>query len=268
MDYSTIRYEKVGHVATITLNRPEKLNATNQRMVDELLDVFEQMGRDDTVRVGVLTGAGRAFCAGGDINWFSDFVEESKEGQGTPKTMNPADGTRLCLAVRGVPQPTIASINGVAVGGGMTVALNCDIRIAAEEASISLPFAAKAGIVPEIGSTYVLPRLIGIAKACELIFTGKAITGKEAKEIGLVNEAVPLAELPAATQKMAETMARASAKAVQLAKRGLYQGMVADIYSQLLWEEEALRQTFGSEDNEEAISAFLEKRKPRFEGKR
>jgi enoyl-CoA hydratase/carnithine racemase len=122
------------------------------------------------------------------------------------------------------------------------------------------PFVPTVAIAPELGSTYILPRLVGIAKACELMLTGRPVSGKEAKEIRLVNEAVPLAELPETTTEMARDIARASPGAVRLSKIGLYQGMNADIYSQLMWEEEALRATFGSEDNEEAIKAFIEKR--------
>ena len=265
MKYSTIILEKAGGIATITLNRQEKLNAVNAQMLEEIIDAVGQVARDDTTRVLVLTGAGRVFCAGGDINWFNNVIEERKRGR---EIMDYSLFTGFCVALRNTLQPTIASINGAAIGAGITMTLNCDIRIAAEEAIISFPFTSMAGIIPELSSTYALPRLVGIAKACELVFTGKSITGKEAKEIGLVNDAVPLADLQRSTSELAETIAQASAPAVQLAKRGLYQGLNADVYSQLLWEEEGLRSTLKSEDHEEAVQAFLEKRKPEFKGKR
>jgi len=268
MQYATILVDQADGIATLTMNRPDKFNAMSQEMVFEMIDACERFSRDDTVRVVVFTGAGRAFSAGGDIDWLRRTAEERRAGRHAVDAMRPEDSTRFCLALRGIPQPTIASINGVAAGGGITAALNCDIRIAAEEASISFPFVPAVAIAPELGSTYLLPRLVGIAKACELMLTGGPVSGTEAKSIRLVNEAVPLAELQTTTTAMARSIARASPHAVRLSKAGLYQGMAADLYNQLMWEEEALRATFGSEDNEEAIRAFLEKRTPVFRSRR
>lgn len=166
-----------------------------------------------------------------------------------------------------VPYPVIAMINGMAVGWGTTLTLSCDIRIATEDARISFPFANSAGIVPEMNSTYMLTRLVGIGKACELIFTGKAITGKEAKEIGLVNAAVPLSELQTVTSELAKTIAEGAPMSMRLAKKGLYQGLETECYKQLLWEKAMLSVTLQSEDHAEAIEAFLAKRKPRFKGR-
>lgn len=263
MTYSTIKVEKSDGVATVVLNRPPKLNALNREMFLEIPEALGQLARDDSVMVVVLTGAGNAFCAGGDIDWFNSAVQGEKSGE-SQDGLTHSDNTRFCLSLRGMPQPTIASINGAAVGGGMTMTLNCDIRIAAEEAFIMFPFTTGMAVVPELGSTYALPRLVGIARACELVFTGRGITGKEAGEMGLVNEVVPRSELRQRTADLAQSIARASTRAVQLIKRGLHQGLSADVYSQLLWEEEGLRFTLGSEDNREAISAFLEKRRPVF----
>jgi len=266
MKYSTIKLEKVNGVATIMLNRPEKGNSLNGESMYELVDVFGEISQDSSVRVVVITGAGRHFCTGADIAWFRDFTEKRRQGE---EVFPPyVASTRLGLAVRNVAQPTIASINGLAIGGGITLPLGCDIRIAAEEARISFPFVSTVGIVPELGSTYTLSRLVGIAKACELIFTGKTITGKEAKEIGLVNEAVPLADLPKVTSELAKSIAEVSPTAVQLAKKGLYQGLNCGVQNQLLWEEEGLRQTFESEEHKEALQAFFEKRKPVFKGRK
>lgn len=265
MNYSAITLEKSEGVATITMIREDQLNPIGSELVTELSDAFEQVANDGDIRVLILTGTGRVFCAGGDIDWFRTVIEKRKSGE---ELMDYSGSTKFCLSLRNMPKPTIASINGAAVGGGITIALNCDIRIAAEDATIMFPFASLVGVTPELGSTYMLPRLVGIAKACELIFTGKSITGREAKEIGLVNDAVPLTDLPEVTSKMAKAIAKSSPLAVQLAKKGLYQGLNADIYSQLMWEEEGLRTTFISEDHEEAVNAFLEKRKPVFKGKR
>jgi 2-(1,2-epoxy-1,2-dihydrophenyl)acetyl-CoA isomerase len=266
MEYSTIILEKVDKVATITLNRPERFNAVNEQMCKELPEALKEVAQDDNIRVLVMTGAGRGFCAGADISWFRSMAKENKR---TGKRFDITHAlTEYRIALGNVPQPTIASINGTAVGGGITMTLGFDIRIAAEETKIVFPFVSTVGITPEFGSTYMLPRLIGIAKACELIFTGKTITGKEAKEIGLVNEAVPLANLQTATSELAKTIAAGAPLAARLTKKGLYRGLNAnDVYSQLLWEEESLDTVFSTEDHEEAVKAFFEKRKPVFKGK-
>jgi len=269
MEYSTIKLEKTNGVATVTLNRPEKGNALNAEVLQGLEDMFAEISQDNSVRVMVITGAGRHFCTGADITWFHDIVERRERGEyGKEVSSSYMLPTRLGLALRNMPQPTIASINGSAIGGGATLVLGCDIRIAAEEARISFPFVSTVGIVPELGSTYTLPRLVGIAKACELVFTGRTITGKEAKEIGLVNEVVLLADLERVTSELAKNIAEVAPMAVQLAKKGLYQGLNSDIQSQLLWEEEGLRRTYESEEHREAVKAFFEKRKPLFKGRK
>ena len=264
MDYETILLEKRENIATLTLNHPERLNAFTERLCEEMLDAFNKLAKDDTIRVLIITGSGRAFSIGLDLDWAHSMIEQRKRGEKIYDVSNWA--TKLHLALMDMPYPVIAAINGMAVGGGITITLGCDIRIAAEDARISLPFAS-VGITPELNSTYMLSRLVGIGKACELIFTGKTITGKEAKEIGLVNDAVPLAELHAVTSELAETIARGAPMAMRLAKKGLYQGLDADRYKQLLWEETALRATFQSEELAEAVEAFLAKRKPIFKGK-
>jgi enoyl-CoA hydratase/carnithine racemase len=193
------------------------------------------------------------------------MVEQRKRGEKVYDL--PGWLTKLHLALVGMPYPVIAAINGVAVGGGITMTLSCDIRIAAEDARISFPFASSVGVLPEINSTYMLPRLVGIGKACELMFTGKTVTGKEAKEIGLVNEAVPSAELQTVVSELAEAIAKGAPMAMRLTKMGLYQGLDGDRYKQILWEERNFRATFESEDYAEAVEAFLAKRKPVFKGK-
>ena len=265
MDYETILLEKKENVATLTLNRPERLNSVIEQLCEEMLDVLSKLSKDDTVRVLIITGSGRAFSAGLDLDWARSMVEQRKQGKSVYDIGNWL--TKFHLALVDMPQPTIAAINGVAVGWGITMPLSCDIRIAAEDARISFPFASSVGIIPEMNSTYMLPRLVGMGKACELIFTGKTITGKEAKEIGLVNDAVPLAELQKVTSGLAETIAKGAPMVMRLAKKGLYQGLDADRYKQLLWEEATIRATFESEDCAEAVEAFLAKRKPVFRGR-
>lgn len=265
MAYSTIILDKAEGIATLTLNRPEKLNALNEAMAAELLDAFTQVEQDNDVRVAVITSAGRAFWAGADIKGiFLKGIEERKHDEETYALVGWLD--KACLQLRSMPKPVIASINGYAVGIGVTLPLHCDLRIASEEAVFSVPF-VRLGLIPEFGSTYSLTRLVGIAKACELVFTGKFIGAKEAKEIGLVNKVVPATELKAATYELAKTIVQGAPLALQMAKRGLYQGLDADLQSQLRYESLAYDILLRSEDHEEGVRAFLEKRQPTFKGK-
>lgn len=264
--YETIILEKRGNIATITLNRPEKLNTENAKLAEELIDVFDVVDRDDDVKVVVITGAGRAFCAGADLKErFLQRVEDKKKGIVVDVTREFSEVG--CMALTKVKKPVIASINGAAIGFGCTLALACDIRIASENARFSLPF-ARVGLIPEFGATYFLPRLIGMGKACELVFTARMIDAKEAKEIGLVNQVVPHDKLSQATYEMAESITKLAPLAIQLSKRALYQGMSAtDLASQLQYEAFPLNYLFGTEDLEEGARAFLEKREPIFRGK-
>ena len=269
MQYSLLTLERQDGVATVTLNRPERGNALNPELQSEMENLFLELGEDNTVRVMVLTGAGSHFCTGADIEWFRSVIEKRRHGvYDREVSAGYIFSTRIPLALRNMPQPTIASINGSAIGGGITLALNCDIRIAAEDARISFPFVSTVGVTPELGSTYNLPRIVGIAKACELIFTGKSITGREAKDLGLVNDAVSLDDLQTVTSDMAKSIAAAAPTIVQLSKKALYHGMNSDIQSQLLLEEEELRQAYTSEEHDEAVKAFFEKRKPVFKGRK
>jgi 2-(1,2-epoxy-1,2-dihydrophenyl)acetyl-CoA isomerase len=265
-EYSNIILSKRDGIYTLTLNRPDKFNAINGEMSNELLDAIENVSQDDHARVLILTGAGSAFCTGADITWFGSVMEARKRGEKV-QTDLVAWSVKFVLLCKRMPIPMIAAINGIAAGGGATIPLSFDIRIAAEDAKISMPFASRLGIVPESGSTYLLPRLIGIAKACELIFTGKTISGREAKEIGLVNDAVPSDKLQETVNHLAETIASGAPLSIRLSKRGLYQGLEMSLQSQLLWEERELNAIFDSEDHAEAMKAFFEKRKPVFRGR-
>jgi len=246
-------------------SRPEKLNAVNDKMAEELVDVFGVVDNDDDIRVVVMTGAGRAFSAGADIQeFFLTKIEERKKGATHDVTNDFIEGIPLALAR--VRKPVIASINGAAVGFGCTITLGCDVRIASENARFSLAF-ARVGLSPEMGSTYFLPRLVGIGKACELVFTGKTIDAKEAKEMGLVNQVVPADELTKVTYEMASSIARLAPLAMRLSKRGLYRGMNNDLITQVQYEAFAIDWLRGTEDHEEGAKAFLEKRDPIFKGR-
>lgn len=262
MKYTMLLVEKKEQIGTITFNRPEKLNALNEQAFNEFIEALSDMDRDSEISVVVITGAGRAFSAGLDL-------DEARSGpRESALQVVPIQGSVAWIPhiMRNMKQPIIASINGPAVGAGFTIALACDIRIASEEAQMSAPF-VRVGLIPELGSTYYLPRLIGVAKACELVFTGKMIGAKEAKEIGLVNEVVAKDELEAATYKMATEIAQAAPIPLQLAKKALYQGLDSDLVTQIQFEQLGQSTCFKSEDFREGIKAFLEKRRPLFKGK-
>lgn len=265
MANSTIILDKADGTATLTLNRPEKLNAFNEQMAGELFETISRVEQDSDVKVLIITGAGHNFSAGADVKeLFLKGIEMRKHGEQSFDLLDWLE--KLCLQLRNMPKPTIAAIKGYAVGIGVTLPLQCDIRIASEEAMFSMPF-IRLGLIPEFGSTYALTRLVGIAKACELIFTGKFINATEAKEIGMVNEVVPAHELEKTVRELANTIAQGAPLAIQMAKKGLYQGLEANIQNQLLYERLAYTILLQSQDHEEGVRAFLEKRQPNFTGR-
>ena len=261
MEYQTILLEKKNNIATLTLNRPEKLNALSPQMMIELVHAFRKVNQDDETRVLVITGAGRGFCSGVDL------AAQTAEGKIEIEGISPGDFPREApLILSGMKKPVIAAINGVAVGGGLTLTLSCDIRIASETARFSIPL-TRLGFTFELGSSYFLSRVIGIGKACELVFTGRMIDANEAKEIGLVNQVVPADQLAEITYEMAGNIAKAVPQAQEISKMGLYQGLNADLPTQLRWEVLANGYLGGTEDRKEAIKAFMEKRDPIFKGR-
>ena len=271
MEYQTIVLEKKDNISTLTLNRPEKLNALSPQMMAELVHALRHVSRDEETRALVITGAGRGFCSGVDLSARGGSQgpgpgsEEQTEEESQDVTLR-GFGQEAPLIMAGMKKPLIAAINGLAVGGGCTFALACDIRIAADTARFSIPL-TRMGFTFELGSSYFLSRVVGIGKACELVFTGRMIDAAEAKEIGLVNQVVPADELMDTTYQMARDIARAAPLATQVSKAGLYQGMDADLTTQLRWEALALGYLAGTEDIKEAARAFMEKRDPVFKGR-
>jgi 2-(1,2-epoxy-1,2-dihydrophenyl)acetyl-CoA isomerase len=262
MSYSTLLIEKNDNIGTIVFNRPDKMNAMNGLAFEEFIKALHEVDEDNEVKVVIITGAGRAFSAGFDL-------EEAKKGpsESDLQVAPLQDGVAwIPQTMRDMKKPIIAALNGAAAGAGFTIALASDIRIAAEEARLIAPF-LRVGLVPELGSTYYLPRLVGIAKACELIFTAKLVTAKEAKEIGLVNEVVSKEELIPYTRKMAGEIAQMAPIPLQLAKRALYQGLDSQLAAQVQFEQLGQSTCFKSEDYKEGMKAFLEKRNPVFKGK-
>ncbi len=262
MNYTTLLLERKERIGTIVLNRPDMLNAFSATSFKEFIEALHDMDNDSSIRVVTITGAGKAFSGGLDL-------EEAKKGPSEfDLQVVPLQGTLAWTAhiMRAMKKPLIASVNGAAIGAGFTIALACDIRIASEQAKFGAAF-LRVGLVPELGSTYNLPRLIGIAKACELVFTAKIIDANEAKAIGLVNEVVPATSLAEATNKMATEIAEMPPIALQLARKALYQGLDSDLDAQIQFEQLCQSTCFRTEDHREGIKAFLEKRKPVFQGK-
>jgi enoyl-CoA hydratase/carnithine racemase len=268
MTYNTVVIEREKGIATLRLNRPERLNALSVEMGRELKEAIEELKNDLESRVLVLTGEGRAFCAGEDVKERPGDSAEVRERQ-TPLTKYarlPAELIRFADTFRNMTKPTIASVNGYAVGQGLSLALACDIRIASEDAKFGAIW-ARRGIPPESAGAYLLTQLVGPAKACELIFSGKMVDAEEAKEIGLVNEVVPRDGLKEATYRMARQIADGPPVAIAISKAMIYQALETslDIHGRL--EFFGQDYCFNTEDREEGIRSFLEKRPPRFQGK-
>ena len=264
MSYECLIYEVKDHVATLTLNRPDRLNALGGSLRDDLHDAITRSAADPDVRAMIVTGSGKGFCAGGDVKAMNEAKEGKRERPFMEKIAPGRD--RTLLAMREAPQPIIAAVNGAAAGAGMNLALGCDIRLASTAAKFSQAF-VKRGLHPDWGGTYFLPRVVGMAKACELIFTGAVIDAAEALRLGIVSQVLPPEELLPAAQALARAIADGPPIAIRLAKRGLYRNAESDLRTALEYETFAQNNCFETEDATEGIKAFVEKRAPRFKGR-
>jgi 2-(1,2-epoxy-1,2-dihydrophenyl)acetyl-CoA isomerase len=249
------RHERVG---LITLNRPEKLNAFADRMRDELVDVTREAAEDEAIGALVITGAGRAFCAGADIGYMHDLVV--REEWDALEALVEA-GAQVVSTIDGLPKPVLAAVNGAAAGGGANLALACDMRVAATGASIGQTF-NRVGLQPDWGGTYFLPRLVGIGRALELVLTAEMLSADEALRLGLFNRVVDDQRLVEETVSLAARIAAKPPLAVALAKQAIRQGSGSSLSDALNRERDNQLRLFRSAAAREAMRAFLEKRPP------
>jgi enoyl-CoA hydratase/carnithine racemase len=247
-------------VGTLTLNRPEKLNAFAGEMRREVADALDALEADASVRVIVITGAGRAFCAGADVGYMAELIEKQDR---TAMAALVEAGRRVVMTIRRSPKPVIGAINGVAAGGGANLALACDIRIASDTAMIAQSF-NRIGLHPDWGGTYFLPRLVGPAKSLELMWEALPIGAEECLRLGLVNRVVPHDALADTVRSYAAMLAAKPALSIALTKRAVYESLDHSLPEMLDYELEAQLQCFGTDDAAEGIRAFVGKRTPTF----
>ena len=248
-----------GHVATLTINRPDKLNALNIETRSRMVQELDELAKNDDIRVVVITGAGdKAFIAGADISEF--------EGRSPVDQYRVMTDSSVFLAVDQFPKPTIAAINGFCLGGGCELAMACDIRIASEKAKLGQP-EINLGLLPGGGGTQRLPRLVGMGAALKLLYTGDFIRADEALRIGLVDEVVPAGDVAARAKELAEAIAAKSPVALRLIKQAVRTSMRTPLDEGLRQEVSLFALAFASEDMKEGVDAFLNKRKPNFTGR-
>lgn len=262
MAYENILVSEVEGIVTITLNRAEKLNAFIGHMRRDLAEALEQAGSDRGVRVVIITGSGRAFCAGGDVGFMAHLLERNDADEFARIL---GAGRRVILAIRSMTKPVIAAINGPASGAGCNLAFACDLRIASTAATFSQSF-LKVGLHPDWGGTFFLPRLVTPNKACELFFLGDTIDAEEAARLGIVNRVVAPDDLEAVTMQFAQRLRASPPLALAAAKQAVYMSDHSDLEEMLRYETEAQLRCFQSNDGQEGIRAFLDKREPVFTG--
>lgn len=260
MDFKFLKYEVKDGVANLSLNRPEVYNALNDGITYELQDAWKLIAKDESVRVVVLTGEGKAFCSGQDLKAAAG-QEQRSFMESLHKRYNP-----IIRAMRNLPKPIICRLNGVAAGAGCSMALACDMIVASEEATLIEVF-INIGLVPDSGSSYFLPQLIGKAKAFELCSMGSRVKAKEALELGLINRVVSADQLDATVKEYTDYFAKAPTKSIGLIKKMLNKASTASLEDMLEYEAYCQEAAGSSIDYKEGVSAFLEKRKPNFLGK-
>jgi len=263
MTYENIIYEKSEGVARITLNRPEAGNALNLPLADELWDAVKNLEADKDIRVLIVTGAGKIFCGGGDVRY---LVSEMPKKNTIEVRDFLSQLGRPVMAIRDLKIPTIAAINGAAVGAGFDFLLHCDIRIAAETAKMGSTWIVN-GVIPVMGGMFLLPRMVGLTKATEMILTGELIDAQEAYRVGLLNKVVPDDQLLHEAEKMARKLVNGPPLAISIAKDGLSRALDGNFPHELMHALYLQAACFKTDDFNEGLMAFLEKRKPNFLGK-
>jgi enoyl-CoA hydratase len=254
MEFKNIILEVKESVGLIRMNRPEAMNALNSQTLGELKEAFSQLKDDDSVRVIVITGEGKAFVAGADIAEMKDMTKEQAEEFSR-------NGQKVFNKIAKIKKPVIAAVNGFALGGGCELAMACDVRIASEKAKLGQP-EVNLGVIPGFAGTQRLSRLVGTAKAKELIFTADMVDAQTALSIGLVNRVVPVEQLMDACMEMAKKIASKGPKAVKLAKKVINEGVEEKLEKGSEYESQEFGECFASGEAKEGMSAFLEKRKP------
>ena len=261
-EYSLILVGTRDRVTTITLNRPDSFNALNGTLTDEVCLALEEARTDDRVGALVITGAGRAFCSGQDLKAIQDQGSDGDIGDFVRSHLR-LHFNRMILAIRRLPKPVVGSINGVAAGAGMSLALACDLRVGTEKSSFMQAF-ARVGLVPDSGSTFLLPALLGSSRALDLAWTARRVGADEALAMGLLNRKVPEPELAKEAQELAASLARGPALATAMAKEAIYGAAERGLAEALDLEADLQAQCIATDDFQEGVTAFLEKREPRF----
>ena len=261
--FETVLVSKEASIATITLNRPEVLNSMSPKLMEDLDQAIVDVARDENIRAVVLTGAGRAFCAGGDMA--TDVTKIAKMAPFEYREFC-KDYARTMKNLAEMEKPVIAAVNGAAVGGGCDLAMACDIRIASENAKFGLVY-VKVGLVPELGSMYFLPRLVGLGWAKLLCFTGDIIDARQAEQIGLVEKVVPAVDFEKSVKDMAEKLAQGPTKTINMIKVAFNKSLHMDLDTAMDYSWGLAYMSIRTEDHEEGYKAFLEKRKPVYKGR-
>ena len=259
--YNTVLYTVENSICSITLNRPDVFNSFNEELSAEFIDALKKATKDENVRVVIISGTGKAFCSGQDLKDIKNHSGERSLSDSVLRRYNP-----MILAMRDMAKPIICKLNGVAAGAGASLALACDIVIAAETATLIEVF-ANVGLVPDSGSSFFLPRLVGYNKAFELITLASKVTAKEAQDLGIVYKVVAAEELDAAVLELAPRYATGPTKTYGMIKKMLNKAYTATLPEMLQYEAYSQEIAGKSEDYKEGVAAFTEKRKPQFKGK-
>jgi len=260
--YQSIRWEREGGIGILTLNNPDNMNALNEQMRVDLSHCLQQIPHEPDLQVIIFTGTGKAFSAGGDMGLFLRKSVARQERGGVDALFS----NNLARQLQKLEMPVIAAINGAAVGGGFTLSLSCDLRVAASTATFGAVF-ARAGLSPEYGSSYLLSRIVGYTKAAELVLTARLFDAEEALRIGLLNDVVAPEQLLSRARDLAGQICALPPVAIRMGKRTLRHGLECTLSQALEYEELAETHCFASLDHQEAVRSFLEKRRPQFQGK-